>query len=357
MGLSKFSAKEMGKKLIVRKQADATKKAEEQKRLKLEAIELKKQAEKERREEAERQEVEMHLEMIRTSLLNDLMSECLDVALGRGYKFEIDRDNFEDFHYDQEEYTNFLEAKGFNVSEEIVKSTPIRHLEKKINALSPEEFTQLRKEVEKILLKLQKFKITEANLNIESILNQKNSFQFAFDAFYFLSENLSENFEHDDLLDDDLSEDYPKFSNRLNFCRFVDSRESFIVEYFPYMPIDEDEEAYFLNWKEPKEDQINDSWFNAKNLKWISGKAGKSFFDELLAQINSKTEALSASLLFDAFEKSENTYLLFEGGEKIKTPIPLLQLLEIFEIFGYKKRIPKADKSGYLKSIKISWKN
>jgi hypothetical protein len=104
-------------------------------------------------------------------------------------------------------------------------------------------------------------------------------------------------------------------------------------------------------------DEIGDSWFNAINMNWISSKFGKVFFDELLTQINAKTEALSDSLQFDAFEKSTITYLVLDDEQKLKTPIPLLQLLEIFEIFGYKKRIPKADKSGYMKDIRISWKN
>ena len=343
----------MSKKLKAEKQADAVRKSEEQKKRELEAIEQKKQAEKKKREQLELEEAQRLIEQQKERLLNKLMVSCLDKALNGGQNFRI---SYYSVYLD---LSNYLELKGFYFTEEAIERDPIIILDRALKKLNAKELIELKKKLKTILESLQILKIELANIKISRILQETNDFLYCEKALLFLSKNLYQPLNEDDA-DEEI---YPEFPRQEALTLLIKKHHLLIRKFIPSSSYDEEEEEedenmlYILNWDVKNEDQINDNWFNAINMNWISSKAGKEFFDEFLMKINKKTEALSDSLLFDSFERSANTYLILENGAKLKTPIPLLQLLEIFEIFGYKKRVPKADKSGYIKDIKISWKN
>ena len=346
----------MGKKLKAEKQADAAKKAEEQKRRELEAIEQKRQAEREKLEQLALEEAQKYADQQTQILLNKLMFRCLDTALNGNVSLKI---SYYSIYLDLSLY---LESKGFYFTQEVIERDPIILLDGALKKLNGNDLAQLRNELKVVLESLLALKIDLANTKITRLLQEKGDFLYCEKALLFLSRYLYDSSARDDIT----LETGPEFPRQEEFTKLVNKHRTFIRKFIPSYSRDvDDDEAqdededvlYILNWDIKNVDEIGDNWFNAINMNWISSKSGKVFFDELLTQINAKTEALSDSLQFDAFEKSTITYLVLDDEQKLKTPIPLLQLLEIFEIFGYKKRIPKADKSGYMKDIRISWKN
>jgi hypothetical protein len=267
-----------------------------------------------------------------------------------------------------DDYSFHLKAKGFTISKKVIQWDPIILLDKNLKKLKAKELHELKIELTKILKSLTKFKIDFINTKIERILQEKSDFLFCEKGFLFLSKYL--NFRND--MDLDFEEDYEsevdyefageyyEFANRALLEEQLNKHYDLIRKFMPLSidDVDKDPETltlYTLHWDKGKEDSIGDNWFSAKNLNWIASKAGRIFFDQFLALINSKTESLSSYLLFDAFEKSKYTYLVFDDESKVKTPIPFIQLLEIFELFGYKKRLPRAAKDWYWKGVKISW--
>lgn len=90
-------------------------------------------------------------------------------------------------------------------------------------------------------------------------------------------------------------------------------------------------------------------------MNWISSEKGKFFFNEFFSLVSLKTEALSSILSFDIEEESKTTFLKFENNVILNTPISIDHFLEVIELLGYKKRLPRINKDGLMKGVKIIW--
>lgn len=362
MSLDKFSAKKMSIKLKQQKRLAALKKAEEEEKRKQEeklaALKKAEEEQKRKQEDMRLKELAKQREQERLRLEEEqryiekqwqldqkkIMIRCLNAAMSGEKSIQTD------------EYIYHLKERGFTISKKVVQWDPIILLDKNLKKLKAKELHELRIELTKIFESLTRLKIDFINTKINRILQEKGNFLFCEKGFLFLSKYL--NFHND--IDFDFEREYYGFANWALLNEQLNKNSGLVREFMP-LPIDdvdkdpETQTLYTLHWDKEKEDSIDDNWFNAKNLNWIASKAGRLFFDQFLALINSKTESLSSYLLFDAFEKSKYTYLVFDDESKAKTPIPFTQLLEIFELFGYKKRLPKASKDWHWKGVKISW--
>jgi hypothetical protein len=344
MSLAKFSAKKMGIKLKQQKKLAALKKAEEEQRRKQENIRLEELAKERERERLRLEEVQRNLEKQWHLDQKKFMIKCLNAAMSGEKSIRTD------------EFSSHLKTKGFAISKKVVKYDPIILLDKNLKKLKAKELDELKIKLAKIFEPLMRLKIDFINTKIDRIIQEKSNFLFCEKGFLFLSKYL--NIENDIYFDFE-GEDYGLESRAL-LEEQLNKHYDFIRKFMPLSidDVDKDPETqttYTLHWDKEREDLIGDNWFNGKNLNWIASKAGRIFFDQFLALVNSKTEALSSYLLFDVVEKSKYTYLVFDDESKVKTPIPINQLLEIFELFGYKKRLPRAAKDGNWKGVKISW--
>jgi hypothetical protein len=342
MSLAKFSAKQMGAKLKKQKKLAALKKSEEDHRRKQEEIRLKEFAKQKERDRLKLEEDRKYLEKQWQIDQKKFMIKCLTAAMSGEKSIQTD------------EFSSHLKTKGFTIVKKVIERDPLILLDKNLKMQNTKNLVRLRNKLTGILESLMKLEIELANEKISRILQEKNNFLFCEKAFLFLSKYLNED---DDEVFHNKDESY-EFPRQEILEYKIHKHYSLIRSYIPYFINDEDDEPeilYTLHWDKEKGDSVGDNWFNAKNLNWIASKAGRLFFDQFLALINLKTEALSSYLLFDAFEKSKYTYLIFDGKSKVRTPIPLVQLLQIFELFGYKSRLPRIANEGHWKSVKISW--
>lgn len=343
MPLSKFSAKNLGEKLKSEKKIAAKKAEDERKKRELVELERQRKEELEWLDQVEKEEARKHAERQRQIYLDGLMVDCLDAALNNIQGVRLDPDDFES-------YEDYFEAKGFYFEEQDIESELIQELEEKLNRLDSKDLSNLQLKLLKILTNLDSINWQPAKPSIGKLLQEKNVFLFSKKTLLFLSQGLSYHDENQgNLFEDDI--DHPKL---MKFVLSIEKDEALIRDYIPY-PLDEDEELWLLKWDSPEKDEINDNWFTATNLNWISSKPGQIFFDAFLKLINLKIEALSDSLSFDAFEKNGQAILVFEDNSKLKAGISLPHLLELFDVFGYKKKILKTDASEKLKNITISW--
>lgn len=343
MALSKYSAKNLSQKLKSEREIAAAKAEEERKKRDLEALERQRQEERAWLNEVERAAAKQYAEKQRELFLNELMADCLDAALNGIHAVGIDINDAEDCQ-------EYLEARGFWLEEQDAESELIMELEEKLQGLISKDLSNLKTKLLKILMDLNELNWLPASASIQKLLLEKNDFLLSKKALLFLSQGLSYYDENQgQLFEDDI--DHPKL---IKFVHLIRKNEALIREYIPHPP-DGDEELWLLKWENAEIDEINDNWFSATNLNWISSKSGKTFFEALLNSINLKIEALSDRLSFDAFEKNGQTILTLDDGIKLKANISLPHLLEIFDLFGYKKKVPKPDAAGYIKNLQISW--
>lgn len=343
MSLAKFSAKQMSEKLKAKKREAAIKKAEEERRLKLKEIELKKLAEKKEQERLELERTKRYLETQEKIALKKLMIRCLNSAIDGKKSIQID------------DHSTYLELKGFSFTKEVIENEPIKNVDKALKKLKTKDLAALKEKLKLILESLISLNNDFANRKINRILQDKSTFLYCEKALLFLNNYLYDTYE-DEFLDIEEVDDYDIDQRTLLMDR-VSSYSSFIRNFIPAQIFDENVLIiYTLNWNKRAKDTINDNWFNANNMNWISSENGKFFFNEFFSLISLKTEALAASLSFDVEEKLQTTFLKFENNVSLKTPISINHLLEIIELLGYKKTLPKSSKEGFVRGAKISWR-
>ena len=343
MSLAKFSAKQMSDRLKAAKKEAAIKKAEEERKRKLQEIERKKLAEKKEQERLELERTQRYLEKQEKIALKNLMIRCLNNAIDGKKSIEID------------DHSTYLELKGFSFAEEVIEDDPIKHLDRALKKLKTKELEALKAKLKLILESLKSLNNDFANRKINLILQDKNTFLYCEKALLFLNNYLYDSFDNEfyDLEEEDGDYD---FDRRILLMDRVSRHSSFIRNFIPAPDFDEDNlRIYTLSWNKKAKATINDNWLNASNLNWISSVDGKFFFDEFFSLINLKTESLSSSLLFDVEEKLKTTFLKFENNVSLNTPISIDHFLEIIELLGYKKRLPRVGKDGLMKGVKIIW--
>ena len=88
---------------------------------------------------------------------------------------------------------------------------------------------------------------------------------------------------------------------------------------------------------------MDDYWFNASNLYWISSKNGQKFFLEFLSKIEERVELLRSNINFKFSRVKTKSTIEFEDKSVILTPLELDDLLPIFEMLGYETKhdLPK----------------
>jgi hypothetical protein len=342
MSLAKFSAKQMSKRLKAKKKEVAIQKAEEERKRKLKEIELKKLAEKKEQERLELERTQRYIEKQEKIALKNLMIRCLNNAIDGKKSIQID------------DHSTYLALKGFSFTEEVIENEPIINLDRALKKLKTKELEALKAKLKLILESLKGLNNDFANRKINRILQGKNTFLYCEKALLFLNNYLYDSFENA-FLEIEEEDDYD-FDRRTLLMDRVSSYSSFIRNFIPAPVFDEDNlRIYTLSWNKKAKVTINDNWLNASNLNWISSVDGKVFFDEFFSLINLKTEALSSSLLFDVEEKLKTTFLKFENNVSLNTPISIDHFLEIIELLGYKKRLPRVGKDGLMKGVKIIW--
>lgn len=341
MSLAKFSAKQMSEKLKAKKKEVAIKKAEEEKKLKLKEIVLKKLAEKKEQERLELERTQRNLEKQKKIALRKLMIRCLNHAIDGKKSIQID------------DHSTYLELKGFSFTKEVIENEPIVNVDKALKKLKTKDLEALKAKIKLILESLLSLNIEFANKKINRILQDKNTFLYCEKALLFLNSHLYDSYEDMFL---DLEDDDYDIDQRTLLMERVSSYSSFIRNFIPAPIFDDDDlTIYTLNWNKKGKDNIDDNWFNANNMNWISSENGKFFFNEFFSLINLKIEALSSSLLFDVEEKLKTTFLKFENNVGLQIPISINHLLEIIELLGYKKRLSRIGKDGSIKRVKIIW--